>query len=834
MAAAPFGTVFRHLLQRFGVRQAGDPSDAGLLARFATSRDESAFAELVQRHGPMVLGVCRRILRDEHAAEDAFQASFLVLARKAAALDRQRPLGSWLYTVARNLALEHRSAAVSRRAREKEAAAMATLVSADETAWREVCDILDAELGCLPEKYRAPLVLCHLQGMTHEAAARELGWPAGSMAKRLTRGQELLRARLMRRGVTLSAAGLAALMQENASAAVTAATACQISRAAALYAAGEATADLVSTQASALAAHALRALSPARWQLAAALALTAGFLGAGTAIFHQPAKPEAVAAMPARTDQPAPEPEEDPLDQAVRQKLFTSVTLDRGIDALPLKEVASFLSDRYDLKIRVDEDAFAAAGVNGVQDHQVSLSRVVLPLGTALDVLLRQIEPLDGRVSSYRVEKGTVVIGPAIFAYRPQERVPPGLPPRLFKQVACDQEPYDMSLAAALEMYGKVYGQKLVVDRRAFVAVGEADADKYPLAGRGRDLSEQPCLLEVLELILWQTEGDNWKSYFRVRDGAIEITAARAGSEQAALLEKQVAQMHEYWSLWTSQVLQDASPRKPLFLAYNVDKAVPLQDALEFLSDRYDLTILVDGQAFAAAGMDKIGERDVQFPVQKKPLSRLEYLRLFLEQVRGGDYTADCVYHRAGYFEVIPRHAQLRNNKPLEARHLEELWRDLESPSGARGRLAEQTLVQAPREALAYLRQHLKPATPLAPQHADLINKLIADLESDQFAARQKATAALENLGQEAVPALRARREQDPPLDATLRINQILKKLMGRSVRALRAVRVLEAIGSGEARQLLESLAAGERSAPSTAAARAALQQLRPPSEANR
>jgi RNA polymerase sigma factor (sigma-70 family) len=192
------------------MRPSGDSSDAGLLARFVAARDEAAFGELVLRHGPMVLGVCRRILRNPHDVEDAFQATFLVLTRKAAKLDRQRPLGSWLYTVARNLALDHRASAARRRAQE-EAAAVATIELRDEPAWREVGDVLDAELGRLPEKYRAPLVLCHLQGMTHEAAARELGCPAGSMAKRLSRGQELLRARLAGRGVTLSALGFATL-----------------------------------------------------------------------------------------------------------------------------------------------------------------------------------------------------------------------------------------------------------------------------------------------------------------------------------------------------------------------------------------------------------------------------------------------------------------------------------------------------------------------------------------------------------------------------------------------------------------------------------------------
>ncbi|MGE3805086.1 MAG: sigma-70 family RNA polymerase sigma factor [Gemmataceae bacterium] len=204
----------RQFLYRLKGRADSAGPDAELLERYRGG-DQSAFRSLVERHGAMVLAVCRRQL-GEHDAEDAFQATFLVLARKAGALDGASSLASWLYTVARNLAVDVRLMESRRRQREERVAAARTeaALPGSKNA-REVQDVLDDELTRLPEKYRAPLVLCLLEGKTHDEAARELGWPRGSMAKRLERGQELLRERLVRRGLALSA--VSALLAEASS-----------------------------------------------------------------------------------------------------------------------------------------------------------------------------------------------------------------------------------------------------------------------------------------------------------------------------------------------------------------------------------------------------------------------------------------------------------------------------------------------------------------------------------------------------------------------------------------------------------------------------------------
>jgi RNA polymerase sigma factor (sigma-70 family) len=220
MPDATLATTIRRLHTLVRADQAGALTDGQLLERFALRRDEDAFALLVRRHGPMVLGVCRRLLRHEQDAEDAFQATFLVLARRAPSVRCRAALGSWLYRVAVRAAHTARGRAEPPGAAAWAAACGADADPAGEAAWRELRPVLDEEVCRLPEKYRAPVVLCYLRGKTHEAAAAELGWPRGTVAGRLARARDLLRRRLTRRGVTLSAGALATALSGGASAAV--------------------------------------------------------------------------------------------------------------------------------------------------------------------------------------------------------------------------------------------------------------------------------------------------------------------------------------------------------------------------------------------------------------------------------------------------------------------------------------------------------------------------------------------------------------------------------------------------------------------------------------
>ncbi len=189
-------------------------TDATLLKQFAERREESAFAELVERHGPVVQRVCRRFLRSEHDVEEVFQATFLVLALRASEVSWKSSVGGWVQDVARRLALHARSEIARRNRREVQASSLRggplapaeCPVSAfgDEVERQEVRRLIDVAVDELPQKYRDPLVLCYLEGMTNNEAARRLGYPVGSISRRLERARGLLKKQLAGQGVTLT------------------------------------------------------------------------------------------------------------------------------------------------------------------------------------------------------------------------------------------------------------------------------------------------------------------------------------------------------------------------------------------------------------------------------------------------------------------------------------------------------------------------------------------------------------------------------------------------------------------------------------------------------
>jgi RNA polymerase sigma factor (sigma-70 family) len=210
MQPDPLGAVVRHLHRLADGRATAELTDGQLLEGYVVRREPAALEALVERHGPLVLGVCRRVLGRRPEADDAFQAAFLILVRKASSLDRRGSLGPWLYTVAYRLAVRARSA--SRRL-PPAPAGLEPVAAADplgELTGRELCCVLDEELRRLPEKFRAPLVLCCLEGRARDEAAQALGWTLGTLKGRLERGRDLLRRRLGRRGIDLPAALLAA------------------------------------------------------------------------------------------------------------------------------------------------------------------------------------------------------------------------------------------------------------------------------------------------------------------------------------------------------------------------------------------------------------------------------------------------------------------------------------------------------------------------------------------------------------------------------------------------------------------------------------------------
>jgi RNA polymerase sigma factor (sigma-70 family) len=278
MTSSPGGDVVHHLRRAALLRDGAGLTDAELLEAFVSRRDGASFEALVRRHGPMVLGVCGRVLRDPHDAEDAFQATFLVLVRRAATVVPRERVGNWLYGVAYRTALEARRLAARRRARERQVEDMPQPTAEPDAGWHELRPLLDRELSRLPDKYREPVVLCHLEGRTRQEAARHLGLPVGTVSGRLTTARRLLAKRLSRHGLTLSAGGLAAVLTpEAATAAVP--SALVASTVQVLGAAGSVPAPVA-----VLADGVLRVLPAAKLKAATALVLAAVALGGGTGL----------------------------------------------------------------------------------------------------------------------------------------------------------------------------------------------------------------------------------------------------------------------------------------------------------------------------------------------------------------------------------------------------------------------------------------------------------------------------------------------------------------------------------------------------------------------
>jgi RNA polymerase sigma factor (sigma-70 family) len=311
MTTTQAGVVLRHLRGLIAADGPGLLGDRQLLERFTAAREEAAFAALVRRHGPMVHGVCRRVLGNAHDAEDAFQATFLVLASRAGTIGKAESVGGWLYQVAYNTALKARASAAARRRREQRVGGRPPADPLAEVTGRELLGVLDEELHKLPERQRAPLVLCYLEGLTRDEAAGRLGFSQSTLKRRLEEGRERLRRRLERRGLALSAALLTAGV---GGAAVSS------SLGAATVAAGLAVASGGRPAVSAGAASLLRAMSAGPRKAVAAVLAAVAVAAAGAALLACRAPAAAGGDPPQAVGAPQPAPEVRPAEPAVPEK----------------------------------------------------------------------------------------------------------------------------------------------------------------------------------------------------------------------------------------------------------------------------------------------------------------------------------------------------------------------------------------------------------------------------------------------------------------------------------------------------------------------------------
>jgi RNA polymerase sigma factor (sigma-70 family) len=281
--------VVRHLCGLVQPCASVEQTDDLFLDRFVQQCDQDAFAALVQRHSRMVLNVCRRVLGNVHEVDDAFQATFLILARRSRALVRRGSLAGWLYTVAYHTALRARAERLRQPGQQPQDLDMLCTESTGAGSTGELRSLLDAELSRLPDKYRLPLVLCYLEGKTNDEAARELNWPSGTVKGRLARARDLLRHRLALRGAAVTAVGLAAVLADAGTAVAVAPALIQTTtQAAVAFAAGQAATVAGSAKAVALAIGGLRVMTWMKLKLIGIVALVATVAVSGAGVFtHQ-------------------------------------------------------------------------------------------------------------------------------------------------------------------------------------------------------------------------------------------------------------------------------------------------------------------------------------------------------------------------------------------------------------------------------------------------------------------------------------------------------------------------------------------------------------------
>jgi RNA polymerase sigma factor (sigma-70 family) len=444
-------------------------SEWQLLDRYASRRDESAFEALVARHGPMVLGVCRRVLDDPHAVDDAFQATFLVLVRKAGTLGEHDAIGHWLYGVACRVALRARCETARRHAREVPVERAEGVVRGDEPGDAELAPILDEELSRLPSKYRAPIVLCYLEGLTHEEAARQLGWPVGSVKGRLARAKEQLRGRLARRGLSPSAGLLAVSLSRQGPAAVPRSLVLATVQSALQLTAGPAAAGAVSVSVSIvrLMEGALSAMFVTKLKVATMILGTAGCLTLGTwslAQFGGGVRPVAgPGPVPAATAAEGKEDEgvKTAREAALRSTLAKPMAL--SLQKVQLEEVLKTIKAMSQtpndpgVPIYVDTEGLRETGAT--INSPITIDATKQPLETALDDALRPLKlgatVRDGLLVVTSRSEVTLIELRSLNAELRRMRLRPGVstaePSRAVPPTAAEVDPKDQLIREALE-----------------------------------------------------------------------------------------------------------------------------------------------------------------------------------------------------------------------------------------------------------------------------------------------------------------------------------------------------------------------------------------------
>lgn len=814
MADGRLGMVLHYLRDLVGAPDGPHSSDGQLLERFVSNRDGEAFALLMQRYGPLVLGTCRRLLYDTHAAEDAFQATFLVLVRRAAGLRRHGSLAGWLYGVAYRIAVRARVHSARRHSRELPMDACSDIPepTSDDVAARtsrdELRDVLDDEMQRLPAKYRAPLILCYLEGKTNEQAARELGRPAGSMSRHLARARELLQERLARRGLALGAALLGPVPAESLAAAVPPALSAQVADAALQVAAGRAVAEVVSARVASLAEGALHAMRMNQLKGAALFLLTVSVAVAGAGTLLYPAAPDPPP-VPAQAAAPAYQP-------PMIAKEWNSVTLrhDEPVCVIALATDGRLLAAQSRKAVYLWE---VNTGKE-VRRHALELNdRIVQASGLAFSPDTRQLAwagvlpNSTGAIQMWDVATGdkvrTLVDGQGGLRFTTIAFSPDG---KLLAAGTTERAVILWDVASGKEL--RRFASRSHVHALAFSPNGKLLAASVDMFYEKRNGVFLPGTDKEF-LLLWDvSSGKELRAWGRPHGGgacAIAFSPDGMCLVSGGVKDKTL----RCWEVVTGTEIRSWNSLQGKVVA----------------GQPYKLTFSPDGRLLST-GQRGMVVRFWQALVEENPPILADADAPAGEFALLADGRTIAAAHGGKIVRVCDVSAAVKAEplgvRKLEAKDLAPLWEELGGTDTPRAYRALVHLAAAPEQSVLFLKEQLR-TLPMPDDNRAA--KLVASLASEQFATRQKAFEELEQLGELARAALEKALTERPGLEVQRRIEQLLDKIASYSpsqLRWLRAIAVLELAGTAAARQALESLTQGAAGPRLAGEARSALARL--------
>lgn len=762
MGTPQLSRVLAHLRNVLVKHDTARLSDGGLLTLYVRQRDEAAFEALVRRHGPMVLGVCRRVLHNSHDVEDAFQATMLVLVRKAASLRTPGKVGNWLYGVAYRTALEARKVAAKRRAKE----AMAPPpTETPESVSSDLRAVLDQELDRLPDKFRAAIVLCDLEGMTRKEAAHRLGWPDGTVASRLASARKLLANRLSRRQRTLSAGAVAALVSENSSACLPPWLVSTAMRVASLS--GPLPTGLISAQVVALTQGVMKSMLLTKLKIAAAVCLLAGLTSCGIGMLTH----KVLSAAPTAQAQGAP-PKAPATDrQKAGEEAAKTTKQTTALRAAPARVLVEHKSSVMCLAWSPDGGKIAA----GAQDQMMHVTEVAtskeihtFPINATATALAFSPDGKKLAISLPGEPTGLWDIDAGKQQVR-GNRAGAGSAPFTHIALAPDGETVTALAVGQLVRTGPngAFGMGMSAPGGGSAAISSDGSFAGWCDARG--------MIRVFEPA--QQRGPAMSMAFQL-DGVQCIAFGPGGKWLAAGGDKGV----QLWDL----------PSKT-----NVRTLSGLEKPTAQLS------VSANGHALAALAADGVTIR-VWDLTRDRMLCQMNQMdgavglhalspdgKLLATTTKGGK--------KIHLWKVAARQlAQATPPLKLTAVELSALWADMGNQDAEKADAAWKKLGAAGDNAVSFIGEQVRPiATP--PFDAKRLDKLVAELDSDQFATRDRAMRDLLELGELAIVPLQRHLEKGLSLEASKRARSIIEKI-GQPALTTERRRVLEAI------DLLENL----------------------------